>query len=224
MKAVDLVYNYLKDGIINKKWKPQEKIPSEVELCDILGVSRAPVRDATNKLIGIGVLESRRGGGTYVCEYNILDIMEEMFPFFEMDQIDRISMFEFRKIIETQTAYLAAMRASADMVDQMRKANILMEESTTVEEIAKYDSEFHFLIAKATGNPAIVKVFQFFSNVLIKMFYENVEALEKTGVEYHNLIINAIEIRNQELAKKYMLEHINKTAEALGNTQHMEVS
>ena len=50
------------------------------------------------------------GGGTYVCEYNILDFMEVIFPFSEMEQIDRISMFEFRKIIETQTAALAAMR------------------------------------------------------------------------------------------------------------------
>ena len=39
-------------------------------------------------------------------------------------------MFEFRKIIETQTAALAAMRASADMVDEMRKINTQMEAST----------------------------------------------------------------------------------------------
>ena len=150
MKAVDIVYEYLKDGIINKKWKPKERIPSESELSKILGVSRAPIRDATNRMIGIGVLESRRGGGTYVCEYKILDFMEVIFPFSEMEQIDRISMFEFRKIIETQTAALAAMRASASMVDEMRKINIKMETSTTLEETAKYDCEFHYLIAKAT--------------------------------------------------------------------------
>lgn len=224
MKAVDIVYKYLEDGIINRKWEPKEKIPSESELSEILGVSRAPVRDATNRMIGIGVLESRRGGGTYVCEYNILDFMEVLFPFFQMEQIDRISMFEFRKIIETQTASLSAMRASADMVDEMRKINIQMEASTTLEEIAKYDFEFHFLIAKAAGNPAIDKVFQFFSTVLIKMFNENVETLEKTGVDYHSLIINAIEIRNPELAKKLMLEHINKTAEAFGNSQQFDIS
>ena len=224
MKAVDIVYKYLEDGIINKKWEPKEKIPSENELCEILEVSRAPVRDATNRMIGMGVLESRRGGGTYVCEYNILDFMEVLFPFFQMEQIDRISMFEFRKIIETQTASLSAMRASADMVDEMRKINTQMEASTTLEEIAKYDFEFHFLIAKAAGNPAIDKVFQFFSTVLIKMFNENVETLEKTGVDYHSLIINAIEIRNPELAKKLMLEHINKTAEAFGNSQQFDIS
>src|SRR5690554_5660803 len=108
------------------------------------------------------------------------------------------------------------MRASADMVDKMHKINTQMEASTTLEEIAKYDFEFHFLIAKSAGNPAIVKVFQFFSTVLIKMFNENVEALEKTGVDYHSLIINAIETTNPELATKYMLEHINKTIEAFG--------
>ena len=54
------------------------------------------------------------------------------------------------------------------MVDEMRKINIKMETSTTLEETAKYDCEFHYLIAKATGNPAIVKVFQFLARFLLK--------------------------------------------------------
>ena len=56
------------------------------------------------------------------------------------------------------------------------------------------------------------------------MFNENVEVLEKAGVDYHGLIINAIEIRNPELAEKYMLEHINKTIEAFGNIQQVDIN
>lgn len=211
MNVGDSVFEYLKSSVVSGKWKPGDKIPSEKELCETLDVSRVSVRAAINRMAGIGLLESKRGGGTFVCKCSAVDSLNLFLPFVALDQVDRISMLEFRRIIEVESAALAAMRASAEMVDQMRVLNRLMENAESIEDTAKYDLEFHYAIAVATCNSAIIKVMEILSDVFNCMFRENVENLGKRGVEYHDMIINAIEMRNHDLARKYMSEHIQNT-------------
>lgn len=57
---------YLKENIEAENWKVGEKIPSENQLTSTLGVSRSSVRNALRYMIGIGVLESIHGKGTYL--------------------------------------------------------------------------------------------------------------------------------------------------------------
>ena len=64
----DQVCMQIKQLILDKDWKPGEKIPSETELAELFGVSRVSVREALLKLSAIGLLESRFSGGNYVRE------------------------------------------------------------------------------------------------------------------------------------------------------------
>ena len=64
----DQIVQYFKEKIVSGEWKVGEKIPSENQLTETLGVSRASIRTAIQQLVGIGVLESRHGKGTFLLD------------------------------------------------------------------------------------------------------------------------------------------------------------
>ena len=61
----------IKEQIENQKWKYDESIPSERELCEQFGISRMTVRHAINDLVSEGVLYRKRGMGTFVAKPKI---------------------------------------------------------------------------------------------------------------------------------------------------------
>lgn len=76
MNVTEQVVAYYKQQILNGAWKIGEKIPSENQLCEELGVSRASIRSAIKELTGYGILESIHGKGTFLIG-DFLDIQDE---------------------------------------------------------------------------------------------------------------------------------------------------
>ena len=97
--AGDRVFQYLSDQISKGTWKPGDRIPSEKELCSIIGVSRISVRAGINRLAALGILESKRGCGTFVCT-TTQPSLGSVGTILSIYDSDRISMFEFRKMLE----------------------------------------------------------------------------------------------------------------------------
>ncbi len=210
--ASDCAADYLRNGIITGVWSPGERIPSEHQLCKTLNVSRVSVRAAINQLAGQGILASKQGSGTFVCQPNSNIPFNAMLSSFVLSTSDRLSMLEFRKTIEVAAAGFAAARATTELVDKMSVATDAMARATEFSDIVNYDLEFHYLITKATGNFAFIKSFEALQSTYISMLEENVAILGNFGADFHRKILSAIEIRNSELAKEYMLEHFDQTA------------
>jgi len=211
----DYVFSYLKNNITSGKWITGEKIPSESKLCEILQVSRISVRSAISRLSSLGILESKQGNGTYVCDVSTLSPLNDMYSAFILSHSDRLNMLEFRKVIEVATAGFAAARATTKMVDAMSVTIDTMENAETKVDIVNSDLEFHYLLAKATNNDVITKSFEILRDSYIRMFEENVAVMGAFGALSHRLILSAIETRNSDLARKYMEEHLDQTAARL---------
>ena len=65
-KAYDQVIEVIKDKIKKGKIKKGDKLPSEREMAESLGLSRASVREALRALEVIGLIESIQGAGNYI--------------------------------------------------------------------------------------------------------------------------------------------------------------
>ncbi len=207
----DSVFIRLRKSIISGEWKPGDKIPSEHALCDELGVSRVSVRAALQRLASLGLIQSVQGKGTFVRNISGDQQINSIMPFLTLSNPGRIDVFEFRRIVEVESAGIAASRADAGMVRMMYDATDKMERATDRGEITEYDMEFHRLIAEATRNEIITKVYDVLYETYLSLLRENVTLLGSTGAEYHRKIASAIETRNSELAKAMMTEHINET-------------
>lgn len=213
----DKIADKIKQSIEAGVWEPGVRIPSEKQLCQMFNASRISVRSALQKLAGQGLVKTIKGKGTFVyqssTEQTVNHIHHQIFEFTITNKSDRINLFEFRKIIEVESAYIAALRADAAIIQALNDSVVRMRNAVTNEDTAKYDAEFHRLIAEATCNPFIIKLYYLLQDAYIQMFFQNVSLLGALGAHAHSKIITAIEMRNGDLAKKYMMEHLNNTME-----------
>ena len=74
---------------------------------------------------------------------------------------------------------------------------------------------FHCLVARASGNEVILRVFQLMRSTYIRMFEDNVSLLGKTGTEHHRRILLAIQTRDMQTARSCMLDHLDDTMRAI---------
>lgn len=208
----DSVYQYLADGISTGRWKTGDKLPSEAELCQELEASRSTVRSAIERLNGLGLVQSFQGKGTFVSNSMPREHAEAAL---HINSASRLDIFEFRKIIESESAALTAIRATASDVAEIEKSIASMSSAQTNEEIAEHDMRFHELIARCSGNMIIQGVFDVLRSSYAEMFMKNVEHMNKAGVLHHRQILLAIQSRDMEAARRCMLEHIDDTMRAV---------
>jgi GntR family transcriptional repressor for pyruvate dehydrogenase complex len=214
-RVSDQVLEQMKRQIIDGYWKSGEKIPGEIELTQLFDVSRVSIREAIHRLVGMGVLTIKRGEGTFVSEVLPKDIFHMLLPLLMVNKADLRQVLEFRSIIEVESAKLAAdRRTSEDLKELSVVIDKMKETKNDLEEFAKWDLEFHTVIAKSTKNDIITKIHEILIDLLQNAMNQIVV---KTGVEhglfYHQKIFEAIYAKNEQSAEVWMRKHIVSTRE-----------
>ncbi len=85
------IQEYIADLILTGKMKPEDKLRSEREFSDELGVSRMTVRKAMTELVNEGLLDRRHGSGTYVAKPKVTYESHEMLNYVQAMQARNIS-------------------------------------------------------------------------------------------------------------------------------------
>ncbi len=210
------VIEYLKENLESGNWQVGEKIPSENQLTQILGVSRSSVRTAIQQLIGIGCLESIHGKGTFVVSSS-MNAFGSTEGITEADCQNLREVLEYRLVLEPEISLMAAQKATFENIQKLRfylenmKKNVGKSEA-----FVRYDILFHEEICRATGNHLLEKS-------LSEVFQQKLKTHEqinevfgyKDGIYYHNLILSAIEARDAKRARRLMKAHIQKAIDEL---------
>lgn len=209
----DVVYGQLMDNLIAGEWKPGDKIPSENELAAQLRVSRISVRSALQRLSSLGLVESRQGEGTFVCEFSGAQYANNLIPLVVLDRSDMQDLMEFRNILDSEIAALAALRATDDDIARLRQNYQLhMSADGDITKCADYDSEFHCLLAAATHNALFHKVYQVFQPVFRKNMHQIVSIMGVGGARVnHAAILTAVEQHDPDAARAAMQTHVQET-------------
>jgi len=211
------VIEYLKKNIENGTWAVGEKIPSENNLTEILGVSRASIRVAIQQFIALDVLQSLHGKGTFVRTNNIVGVSNNVTAINEANYDDISQVLEFRRIIETEGAYLAAQQATDETINNLEIYLKNMKNSIgQSEEFVKQDMLFHEEICHATGNHLL-------ENCLKEVFQQtgkNHKQMNEAfgyhdGVYFHTLLLKAIKDKDARKAKNLMKEHLQQAIERI---------
>ncbi len=216
VKVSEAVLEQMRQLILDGTWKPGDQLASEMELADMFGVSRISVRAAIQRLIGMGILNVRQGDGTYIAERmdNMLD-SQMMRMFMTRPQLREV--LEFRLIIESGSAALAAQNATSEDIAKLRECEQqLVECGDVVEDFAYADIAYHRALAAASHNSLIVHWMDMFGEL-----YENamVESIRLRGVEAgrynHTPITDAIFEHNKSLAEELIRKHIRLVIQRL---------
>ncbi len=202
---------------VEKRFLPGSKLPNENVLSQELKVSRTTLREAIRILATGGILEIRRGKGTFVREDFKTSKTEEL-SVLATAKVKAKDLYEMRLIFEPEAAYYAALRATEEEIqrilalgEEIEKRIRLKKDRTEVEQA------FHKSIARATHNE--------FMNQLMPVIYEGInkgvrlsqvheEAVQATLVD-HKILMDFLKIRNGEGARNAMRIHILHAMEQL---------
>lgn len=200
----------IRQTIIDKDLHPGDKLPNELDLTKELNVGRSTLREAIKILVSTSVLEVRRGTGTFVTDNpgRTKDPLGITF----IEEKDLLShFFEMRLIVEPQMAEIAAIRSTDEEINLIRKAYEHVKTAITMgQDHTEADIEFHNQIAKSTHNPILQRIVPIINDGIVGGYAKTKDIPEtsETVLEHHKNIMHAIQRHNPELAKKYMLEHI----------------
>ena len=212
------VYTQLKSQLMKGAWKIGEKLPSENELCVSFGVSRVTVRAAIQQLEILGLVETKHGGGTYVKDFSTIDRVHTLHPLMQIHRNqDVITVLEYRKVIEKGAIVLAASKAGPKDIKLLEENYASMLSFTDEpERFAKADLLFHYLIAQASRNPILIKVYEIINEILAVAMVDIVRMLGcEQGIKYHRLLIDALQKGDKAECEALMDEHIEKTIQSI---------
>jgi GntR family transcriptional repressor for pyruvate dehydrogenase complex len=117
----DRVAEILYEKIVNGEISPGERLPSEMELAEQLGVARPTVREALNRLIGLGLI--KRGGYTMVVSENGSMSTRAGTHAAFLDQWEARELYEARYMIEVDLVVLAIQKATDEDIRELRNIN-----------------------------------------------------------------------------------------------------
>lgn len=212
-KIYEEIVEQLKEMISNGELKPGQKLPSERDMAESLGVSRASVREALTALEAIGILDIRPGEGTFVRETSVSATFAPLAMVLEMEQNPGGQLMEVRRVLETEMAALAAQRATEEDLKNIETNLNHMKTAQTISQSVEADLRFHFTIAEATHNTILLRIMNTVADLMHNAFrVQREELFADKGTEIiceHEAIYNAIRDRNSEAAKSKMLQHID---------------
>jgi GntR family transcriptional repressor for pyruvate dehydrogenase complex len=212
----DQVAAQLQALVLTNALEPGEKLPSERDLCELLGVSRTVVREAVRSLVTKGLLDVRRGGGTVVRAPDTALVSEMMTLMLRSGggDVAFTHVQEVRRLLEIEIAGLAAERCDGADLGQIEAllADMRAHEHDH-EHWAAADVAFHAAIAAATHNPLYT--------VLLGSIAEMLMEVRRTGVRlpdtpqkaytHHLALFERIRAHDRAGARKAMADHLRES-------------
>jgi GntR family transcriptional repressor for pyruvate dehydrogenase complex len=216
---VEATMRRMETALLDGAWAAGVRLPAERALAERYDVSRNTVREAIQRLIARGLLQSRRGAGVYVTDRLRTSVASPWGELIADHPALREDILEFRRVLEGATAYFAAMRATQAerraiaalmrTLDEARRRDDKLAE-------AQADAKLHETIAKASHNAMFLHLHASVLGVLREHITasgtglrEESEGASEQLLQQHRMLCEAIIARRPEEARTAMQMHID---------------
>lgn len=189
------------------RYVPGSKLPNENELSAGLGVSRTTLREAISFLAAQGVLEIRRGKGTFVAESLPAEGLDLTALAGVRSRVRAKDLFEMRLIFEPATVALACQRAGDEELRQIRrKAERVEETAAAGGDWPLADQEFHWAIIKASHNEYMRRLYPIINSAVneILQISQNRQQMQDIALRDNRMILDFL-LRRDEAGARYAM-------------------
>ena len=204
-QAEEQIYEY----ITQQELKKGDRLPNEFQLADRFGVGRSTIREAVKLLVSRGVLETRRGSGTYVRDA----VPSDLDPLNLRSAEDKVSLaldlVDLRMILEPGIAELAAHNATEEEI------RVLMDKCDDTEariRSGRYyiqsDIDFHTHIALCSKNKVVEQLVSIIETAVLMFVNITHKQLAQETITTHRAIAKAIAEHDPIGARAAMTMHI----------------
>jgi GntR family transcriptional repressor for pyruvate dehydrogenase complex len=230
--VVESIVEQIVRQIQTGRLKPGDKLPSERQLIDMLGVGRSSIREALQGLAAIGLVESRAGQGTFVNQniHLLMPDLEHPGLSANLQREMRLNLIEARRIVELDIVELAAQRATPDNITQLqtlfeRYRNAVSARAFPQAARANYD--FHLALAQMGQNPFLAPMLDHLlrsvpislrESEFVQLTDQAVDAIIHKEIDIHAALVAAITAHNAAAARAAMEAHMSLEVEIVHQT------
>lgn len=207
-QTADRLYSMIAEQLL---YPPGSKLPNENDLSREMNVSRTTLREAISFLVTQGILEIRRGKGTFVAK-ELPDKGMDLSSLADVRSRVRASdLFEMRLIFEPATVALACQRATDEELENIRRKAERMEQlSREGGDWPGADQEFHFAIIQASHNEYMRRLYPIINSAVneILQISHNRKSMQDIAVADNKLILEFLLKRDEAGARHAMSIHM----------------
>lgn len=197
------IVKYIEQYIKEEGLKSGDKLPSQAELVEMMGVSRTSLREAIRSLEGQGLLQVKNGQGVYVGENFQPGIMQITLSFHK-EKENYLETLEVQEVLEREILKMVTERITDEEIEQLGLiTKELMRRFCAKIPKAKEDKEFHLMIYRCCHNSVMAAMMETISSLLDKFWSGHPLGLEdpfEEGMPYHQELYDAIRERNYQKA------------------------
>ena len=208
------IVDQVKQNIASGNLKKGDKLPSERQMSEMFGLSRATIREAIKALNTLGIIECSHGSGNYISSNLSNSLTEPLSIMFMLEGGHPGHTLELRRAIEFAAAGSAARNIEETKLARLRALCDCIEASTDENEKARYDFQFHREIARASGNPLLIVLLNAVETLISEHVHDARASILKDSSKediinrQHRDIVDALSRSSPEEAEKAVLAHI----------------
>lgn len=202
--------------ILNEPVGQGQRIPNEFELAERFGVGRSTIREAVKALVSKGILEVKRGSGTYVISTSTAE--DDPLGLSKLQDKYKLALelFDVRLMLEPDIAALAAENAAPEELEQLK---ILCHETEQMYLSGKNhipkDVEFHTCIAKCSKNRVVETLIPLINTAVLTFANLTHRTLMQETIETHRAVVEAITDKDPVGARCAMMMHLTYNRQML---------
>jgi len=209
----ELVVTQIRKYIENNDLKVGDRLPTEQEMCDMFGVSRMSIREATKALNFLGVIRAAPRRGLTVGPVDMNKLTEILSFHFMLNNYPKELLLNARMVIEVGSLQYAmnAITSNHAIYEKLITICNTLDKTTNFEKFLKGDVEFHRTLVEASGVQPLLAfndvISAFFTKFRLEFANKSWTELSK-GSQVHRQIVLALRNNNLFEAEKAMREHL----------------
>lgn len=212
------IISQIKQAIISGELKVGDCLPTEGELTQIFGVSRSSVREALKALEVYGLIESRKGGGSFVVNNLLPSMTDSLSMYFRLQGCTLRDLIELRHSIELGAVREVINSATDAEIKELGDCLNRYLNSSTTDERQLYDMNFHSVLVTLSKNTLYQYMLSTFNDIYSKDIYYSHQVIEDQGqleesCKIHEELYKAICARDMNAATEWLNRHFDFSQE-----------
>ena len=215
IKQVETVLKYIKEQLYSGRLLPGERLPAERRLAEKLGVGRAHVRAAFQKLEFYGIVQTFPQSGTVVAQEK-MQVLERMITdALQIEQYDFASLVYVRELLEVEAVKLCARNRTPEDLITIEEALKECEEKFYTDERVSKDFAYHQAMARAAHNPVIASLLLVITPDVLR-YYQRYRVCSVPSEEVcfeHRELLRYVREQDEEGAAEMLRRHLKSLRE-----------
>lgn len=215
IKQVETVLKYIKDQLYSGLLQPGERLPAERRLAEKLGVGRAHVRAAFQKLEFYGIVQTFPQSGTVVAQEK-MQVLERMITdALQIEQYDFASLVYVRELLEIEAVKLCARNRTEEDLVAIEGALKECEEKFYTDERVSKDFAYHQALARGAHNPVIASLLLVITPDVLR-YYQRYRVCSVPSEEVcfeHRELLRCVREQDEEGAAEMLRRHLKSLRE-----------